>query len=198
MSSPGAASAVELGGSRSEGISEVFDWDSLPRRVRFSIGKDGALPSPAVLATLFSGESDISSFLEKIGYSAGSVEWISSLNILVNLVSSSEASAGRVWRARAMQGYTHVHSLTPSLQDQLQAAPPTQEWLSSKSGAKRLLLRWPTRRDKDLALATEPHSRARVEATELARWRRQLVSVLKECNSRCAIMRFLLLIRRRF
>ena len=182
MSSPGAALAVVSGGSPSEGISEALDWDSLPRRVRFSIGKDGALPSPAVLATLFSGESDISSFLEKIGYSAGSVEWISSLNILVNLVGSSEASAGRVWRARAMQGYTHVHSLTPSLQDQLQAAPPTQEWLSSKSGAKRLLLRWPTRRDKDLALATEPQSRARVEATELARWRKQLVSVLKECK----------------
>ena len=182
MSSPGAALAVVSGGSPSEGISEALDWDSLPRRVRFSIGKDGALPSPAVLATLFSGESDISSFLEKIGYSAGSVEWISSLNILVNLVGSSEASAGRVWRARAMQGYTHVHSLTPSLQDQLQAAPPTQEWLSSKFGAKRLLLRWPTRRDKDLALATEPQSRARVEATELARWRKQLVSVLKECK----------------
>ena len=167
MSSSGAASAVELGGSPSEGISEVFDWDSLPRRVRFAIGKDGALPSPAVLATLFSGESDISSFLEKLGYSAGSVEWISSLNILAHLVSSSEASAGRVWRARAMQGYTHVHSLTPSLQDQLQAAPPTQEWLSSKSGAKRLLLRWPTRRDKDLALATEPHSRARLITAEV-------------------------------
>ena len=182
MSSSGAASAVELGGSPSEGISEAFDWDSLPRRVRFAIGKDGALPSPAVLATLFSGESDISSFLEKLGYIAGSVEWISSLNILVHLAGSSEASAGRVWRARAMRGYTHVHSLTPSLQDQLQAAPPTQEWLSSKSGAKRLLLRWPTRRDKDLALATEPHSRARVEATELARWRRQLVAVLKECK----------------
>ena len=136
MSSSGAASAVELGGSPSEGISEVFDWDSLPRRVRFAIGKDGALPSPAVLATLFSGESDISSFLEKLGYSAGSVEWISSLNILVHLAGSSEASAGRVWRARAMRGYTHVHSLTPSLQDQLQAAPPTQEWLSSKSGGQ--------------------------------------------------------------
>ena len=40
-----------------------------------------------------------------------------------------------------MQGIGQVHSAGPSLQDQLQATPPTQEWLPPKSGAKRLQAR---------------------------------------------------------
>ena len=180
-SGAGPSVPVESGGTPSEGSSDALSWTALPRRIRFSLAKDGAQPDPAILATLFSGEKDISSFLEKAGFCAGSVEWIHSLQILLHYTGSASDGASRLWRSRAMQGIAQIRQ-PESAWDHACVAPPSQEWLATKSGAKRLLLRWSTRRERDLSLASEVQTRAKVETAELSRWRKQLVALLKECR----------------
>ena len=54
-SGAGPSVPVESGGTPSEGSSDALSWTALPRRIRFSLAKDGAQPDPAILATLFAG-----------------------------------------------------------------------------------------------------------------------------------------------
>ena len=60
-----------------------------------------------------------------------------------------------------------VHVFACGLQLCLEIKDFQQESLATKSGAKRLLLRWSTRREKDLYLASEVQTRAKVEAAGL-------------------------------
>ena len=124
-SGAGPSVPVESGGTPSEGSSDALSWTALPRRIRFSLAKDGAQPDPAILSTLFAGEKDISSFLEKAGFCAGSVEWIHSLQILLHYTGSASDGASRLWRSRAMQGIAQIRQ-PESAWDHACVAPPSQ------------------------------------------------------------------------
>ena len=178
-----AAPSVVSGGTAATSDSALdLSWSALPKKIRFSLSEDGRQPKPHLMATLFSGDDDITSFLEMQGLTMGSSEWLHMLAVFQHLTAEAQAGSSREWKRRALTGLAS-HSCFKSLASEgFMTAVPTSDWLVTKSGAKRLLVRWPNRRSKALALADSEGARAKIEAEELNRWRYQLVQVLKECQ----------------
>ena len=178
-----AAPSVESGGSAATGeVALDLSWSALPKKIRFSLSEDGKPLKPHLMATLFSGDDDITSFLEMQGLSMGSAEWLRMLAVFQHLVSEAQSDSAREWKRRAVTGLASHACFKSQSSEEFMSSVPTSDWLSTKSGAKRLLVRWPNRRSKALALADSEGARAKIEAEELNRWRSQLVRILKECK----------------
>ena len=178
-----APPSVASGGSAAAGDAGLdLSWSALPRRIRFSLSEDGSPLKSHLMATFFAGDDDITSFLESRGLSMGSPEWLHMLAVFQHLISEAQQGSVREWKRRAVTGLA-THSCFASPPSELfRPAVPSTEWLATKSGAKRLLVRWTNRRTKALALAGSEGARAKVEADELGRWRSQLVQILKDCQ----------------
>ena len=125
------------------------------------------------MVVFFSGEDDITSFLEAHGLAMGSSEWLHMLAVFQRLISEAQPGSVREWKRRAVTGQANHFCFASPPSEQFRPAVPSSEWLATKSGAKRLLV---------LALASSEGARAKVEADKLSRWRSQLVQILKDCQ----------------
>ena len=78
------------------------------------------------------------------------------------IVSDVECESGREWNRRAIKAMALHSCFTRAVQDRFEVTVPTFECLALKSGAKKLLMRWPARRGRTLALADSERARAKV------------------------------------
>ena len=110
-----APPSVASGGSTAAGDAGLdLSWSALPRRIRFSLSEDGSPLKSHLMATFFSGDDDITSFLESHGLSMGSPEWLHMLAVFQHLISEAQQGSVREWKRRAVTGLaTHSCFASP-------------------------------------------------------------------------------------